>query len=107
MSRCNAAKLSCSERSATSAVFNYVLCDKFCSGFFGYINEFLFVTVAPCAWQVIFLALMLGGVFLWMVCEIRGYQASLASWSSLTDDMFKDEMETGKEAFVSYVRWKR
>ena len=87
------------------SIMDYVT--SFAVGFFGYINEFLFVTVAPCAWQVIFLALMLGGVFLWLVCEIRGYQASLASWSSLTDDMFKDEMETGKEAFVSYVRWKR
>ena len=34
-------------------------------------------------------------------------QATLASWSALTDGMFKDEMETGKEAYVSYVRWKR
>ena len=29
--------------------------------------------------------------FIWMICEIRGYQASLKSWSSLTDDMFHDE----------------
>ena len=43
----------------------------------------------------------------WMIFEIRGYQASLASWSSLTNDMFEDEMETRKEAFASYMRRKR
>ena len=31
----------------------------------------------------------------------------MASWSSLTDDMFEDEMETRNEAFASYMRWKR
>ena len=106
LSRCNAEKLNCSEHGTTSAVF---LMDVTSSafGFIGYINEFLFVTVELYAWQVILLALMLAGVFLWMIFEIRGYQASLASWSSLTSDMFEDEMETRKEAFASYMRWKR
>ena len=101
LSRCNPAKLNCSEHRAASAVFLMDYVTSCAVGLIGYINDFLCVTVELYAWQVILLALMLAGVFLWMVCEVRGYQASLASWSSLTDDMFEDEMETRKEAFAS------
>ncbi len=106
LSRCNAEKLNCSEHGTASAVFLMNVTSS-AFGFIGYINEFLFMTVELYAWQLILLALMLAGVFLWMVFEIRGYQASLASWSSLTSDMFEDETETRKEAFGSYMRWKR
>ena len=53
------------------------------------------------------LSLMMVVAFIWMTFEIRGYQASLKSWSSLTDDMFQDEMDTRREAYASYMRWKK
>ena len=31
----------------------------------------------------------------------------MASWSSLTDSMLQDDLEERREAFVSYMRWKR
>ena len=58
-------------------------------------------------WQILALSSMIVVAFIWMIFEIRGYQASLKSWSSLTDDMFHDEMDNRREAFASYMRWKR
>ena len=63
LSRCNPAKLNCSEHRATSAVFLMDYVTSCAVGLIGYINEFLFVTVELYAWQVILLALMLAGFF--------------------------------------------
>ena len=58
-------------------------------------------------WQILALSSMIVVAFIWMTSEIRGCQASLKSWSSLADDMFQDEMDNRREAFASYMRWKR
>ena len=35
---------------------------------------------------------------LWMIHEVRGYKASLASWSSLTDSMLQDDLEESRHS---------
>ncbi len=74
--------------------------------FTGYFTDYLFVPVELYVWQILVLSSMMIA-FIWMTFEIRGYQPSLQSWSSLTDAMFEDGMETRKEAFSTYMRWKR
>ena len=76
-------------------------------GYGSYFNGILFMTFELYLWQVILLAVMMAGAFLWMINEIRGYKASLASWSSLIDAMLQDDLEEIREAFVSYMRWKK
>ena len=51
-------------------------------------------------------ALMIG-IVCWTINEVRGYKASLASWSELTDSMFEDDKDERRQAFASYSRWKR
>ena len=75
--------------------------------FNGYCSGILFMTFEVHAWQLILLFCMVVFAALWMIHEIRGYKASLASWSSLTDSMLQDDLEERREAFVSYMRWKR
>ena len=107
LSRCNAAELSIGEQCLSSAflTMDYVSSSAVC--FMGYITEFLFVPVELYVWQILALSVMIVVAFIWMIYEIRGYQASLKSWSSLTDEMFQDEMDTRREAYASYMRWKR
>ena len=107
LSRCNAAELSIGEHSFSSAflIMDYV--SRSAVRFMGYIIDYLFVPVELYVWQILELSLMMVVAFIWMTFEIRGYQASLKSWSSLTDSMFEDEMETRREAFASYMPWKR
>ena len=75
--------------------------------FMGYVIDYLFVPVELYVWQILALSSMIVVAFIWMAYEIRGYQASLKSWSALADDRFQDEMDTRREAFASYMRWKR
>ena len=104
LSRCNAAELSIGEQCFSTAfrTMDYVIISAV--RFMSYITDFLFVPVELYAWQVLVLSLMMVVAFIWMTYEIRGYQASLKSWSSLTDDMFQDEMDTRREAYASYMR---
>ena len=107
LSRCNAAELSIGEQSVLPAVLAMDYVTSSAVHFVGYVIDYLFVPVELYVWQILALSLMMVVAFIWMIYEIRGYQASLKSWSSLTDDMFNDEMDNRREAFASYMRWKR
>ena len=70
--------------------------------FSGYFHSILFMSFEVQVWQR-----NLGGIMCWTIFEVRGYKASLASWSALTDSMFEDDEDERRQAFASYSRWKR
>ena len=76
-------------------------------GYGEYFGGILFMTVEVQLWQLMLLFCMMICIGVWVAHEIRGYNASLASWSALTDDLMQDEWNDKKDAFISYMRWKR
>ena len=76
-------------------------------GYGEYFGGILFMTVEVQLWQLMLLFCMMICIGVWVIHEIRGYNASLASWSALTDDLMQDEWNNKKDAFISYMRWKR
>ena len=71
------------------------------------LTDYLFVVVEIYTWQAVLLFVGVAGLFTWMVFELQGYKASMKSWSALTDDFADNEEEKRKEAYASYMRWKR
>ena len=76
-------------------------------GYGEYFGGILFMTVDVQIWQLMLLFCMMTCIGVWVIYEIRGYKASLASWSALTDDLQQDEWNDKRDAFISYMRWKR
>ncbi len=107
LSRCNAADVSIGEQSFSSTVLAMDYVSSSATHFMGYVIDYLFVPVELYVWQILAVSSMIVVAFIWMAYEIRGYQASLKSRPALTDDMFEDGMDTRREAFASYMRWKR
>ena len=103
LSRCNAETLNCSG-SATSAM---TFAMDIAGGYGEYFGGILFMTVEVQIWQLMLVFCMMTCIGVWVIYEIRGYKASLASWSALTDDLQQDEWNDKRDAFISYMRWKR
>ena len=77
-------------------------------GYFnGYFSSILFMSFEVQVWKMVLLMCLMGGIVCWTIIEVRGYEASLASWSELTDSMFEDDEDERRQAFASYSRWKR
>ena len=77
-------------------------------GYFnGYVGSILFMSFEVQVWQMVLLLCLMIGIVCWTINEVRGYKASLASWSELTDSMFEDDKDERRQAFASYSRWKR
>ena len=107
LSRCNAAELSIGKQIGLSAVLdmNYVISSAV--HFAGYVIDYLYVPVELYVWQILAMGLVMLTILVMVFFEVRGYRASLRSWSELTDAKFEDEMETRREAFARYLNWKR
>jgi len=77
-------------------------------GYFnGYFGSILFMSFEVQVWQMVLLMCLMVSIVCWTINEVRGYKASLASWSELTDSMFEDDETERRQAFSSYSRWKR
>ena len=102
LSRCSAMSMSEGTMDGTSDMtIGYV-------GYFnGYFGSILFMSFEVQVWQMVLLMCLMIGIVFWTINEVRGYKASLASWSELTDSMFEDDEDERRQAFASYSRWKR
>ena len=102
LSRCSAMSMSEGTMDGTSGMtIGYV-------GYFnGYFGSILFMSFEVQVWQMVLLMCLMVGIVCWTIIEVRGYKASLASWSELTDSMFEDDEDERRQAFASYSRWKR
>ena len=102
LSRCSAMSMSEGTMDGTSGMtVGYV-------GYFnGYFGSILFMSFEVQVWQMVLLICLMIGIVFWSINEVRGYKASLASWSELTDSMFEDDENERRQAFASYSRWKR
>ena len=102
LSRCSAMSIDEGTMDDTSGLtIGYV-------GYFnGYFGSILFMSFEVQVWQMFLLMCLMVGIVCWTIIEVRGYKASLASWSELTDSMFEEDEDERRQAFASYSRWKR
>ena len=107
LSRCNAEQLNCSLCTTSAMDRTADVASGYGEYFNGYFISFLFMSFEMQVWQMILLLCLMGGIVCWTINEVRGYKASLALWSSLTDSMFDENEEERRQAYARYGRWKR
>ena len=74
---------------------------------FGYGIELLFTPIEIRAWQAVAVIFVVMTTLVMCFLEVKGYQASLRAWADLADLLADDEVELRREAYASYLRFKR
>ena len=89
LSRCSAMSVGEGTMDGTTGItMGYV-------GYFnGYFSSILFMSFEVQVWQMVLLMCLMGGIVCWTIIEVRGYKASLASWSELTACLKMTRQET-------------